>query len=279
MPGTSSQVTTSDEAQHRSMRGRNAVVTGGANGIGFHCAHALARAGAHVTITTRRQEDGQRAVEEIGAVGECELVVADLSDHDAIIELAATVSSGDRPLHTLVNNAGVTWGAPLEEYPPKAWDKVLGLDVAAPFQLMQALLPALRRSATDDDPARIVNIGSIDGHAVGGFDNFAYSAAKAGIHHLTRVLAYRLGPDHITVNCVAPGPTLTKMTAQLLDEHEAELVARNPLGRLCRPSDITAALLFLTGPGASYVTGAVLPVDGGFALSPWWPAAPHDNEQ
>lgn len=265
-----------DSAAMKPLAGRRALVTGGARGVGFHCASALASAGAHVVITSRHEAPATEALKELTRSGVVSLVVADIADPDQITDLAEEISS-DGPLHILVNNAGVTWGAPLEEYPPHAWNKVLGIDVAAPFQLVQRLLPALREAGSPDDPARVVNIGSIDGHAVGGFDNFAYSAAKAGIHHLTRVLAYRLGPDGITVNCIAPGPIHSKMTAALIEEHEAELLARNPLGRLCQPNDIASALLYLAGPGAGYVTGAVLPVDGGFAISPWWPAPPLDQ--
>jgi NAD(P)-dependent dehydrogenase (short-subunit alcohol dehydrogenase family) len=233
----------------------------------------LAAAGAHVTITTRHDDDGRDAVKVISAIGSVDLVVVDLADESGVDTVADAILAGGDELHILVNNAGVTWGAPFEEYPASAWDKVLGLDVAIPFRLLQALLPRLVAAATADDPARVVNLGSIDGHAVGGFDNFAYSAAKAGIHHLTRVLAYRLGPHRITVNCVAPSPTPTRMTSALLDAHERDLVDRHPLGRLCRPDDIAGALLYLVGPTAGFVTGAVLPVDGGLSLSPWWPVA------
>src|SRR3954452_11184175 len=249
---------------------RRALVTGGATGIGLYCARALVANGAHVTITTRREHDGSEVVAELGS--SCEMIVADLASHEGVeLVVDALASSSDR-LDILVNNAGITWGAPLGDYPAAAFNKVLQLDVVTPFDLTQSLLPLLEKAATDRDPARIVNLGSIDGHAVGGFDNFAYSAAKAGVHHMTRVLAYRLGPRRITVNCIAPGPIPTRMTSALLSDMEKQFVDRNPLGRLCEPDDIAGALLYLVGPGARFVTGVVIPVDGGLSISPWWPA-------
>lgn len=257
----------------RWLQGRRALVTGGAGGIGYACARALAAEGAHVTITTRKPDAGDRAVAAIGEVGSAEALVVDLADTDAPVVVADHLGSRSDRLDIVVNNAGVTWGAPFEEYPPGAWDKVMNLDVAVPFRLVQALLPLLEAAAGHDDPARVINIGSIDGHTVGGFDNFAYAAAKAGIHQLTRVLAYRLGPHGVAVNCVAPSPTTTtRMTASLLDDHEDQLVGRHPLGRVCRPDDIAGAVVYLAGPTATFLTGVILPVDGGLSIGPWWPA-------
>jgi NAD(P)-dependent dehydrogenase (short-subunit alcohol dehydrogenase family) len=236
----------------------------------LYCAQALASAGAHVTITTRRRTDADRVTELLGESSAA--IVADLADPQAAAGVAQQILAAAPCLHILVNNAGITWGAPIETYPQAAFAKVLQVDVVAGFQLVQALLPALEAAASDREPARVVNLGSIDGHAVGGFDNYAYAAAKAGVHHLTRVLAYRLGPRGITVNCIAPGPIRTRMTAALLDENGADLVERSPLRRLCEPEDIAGTLLYLVGPGARFVTGAVIPVDGGLSIGPWSPA-------
>ena len=252
------------------LAGRRALVTGGASGIGLYCAWSLVANGAHVTITTRHEAGGREVVAELGPC--CELIVADLGSPEGVELVSNTIAATTDRLDILVNNAGITWGAPLGDYPAAAFNKVLQLDVVAPFDLVQSLLPLMEKVATDRDPARIVNLGSIDGHAVGGFDNFAYSTAKAGLHHMTRVLAYRLGPRRITVNCIAPGPIPTRMTAALLSDVEHELVARSPLGRLCEPDDITSALMYLVGPGGRFVTGVVIPVDGGLSIGPWWPA-------
>ncbi len=132
----------------------------------------------------------------------------------------------------LVNNAGATWGAPLAEYPSSAFDKVLDLNVKAPFLLTQAVLPLLEAAATADDPARIINIGSIDAIQVPMLETYAYSSSKAAIHQLTRHLARQLGPRHITVNAVAPGPFESKMMAETLRNFGDAIARTSPLGRI-----------------------------------------------
>jgi NAD(P)-dependent dehydrogenase (short-subunit alcohol dehydrogenase family) len=170
-------------------------------------------------------------------------------------------------LHILVNNAGATWGTPLAEFTEDAWDKVMNTNVKGPFFLTKACLPLLEKAASDDDPARIVNIGSIDGLHVNPMPHYPYSASKAGIHHLTRVLARELAPKRITVNAIAPGPFPSKMMAFALDDPGARgmIEASNPLGRIGRPDDMAGATLFLCSRAGSYVNGAVIPVDGGIS--------------
>jgi NAD(P)-dependent dehydrogenase (short-subunit alcohol dehydrogenase family) len=163
----------------------------------------------------------------------------------------------------LVNNAGATWGAPLPEFPASAWDRALDLNLKAPFYLTRAFLPLLEAAATIDDPARVINIGSIDGLRVPGLPTYSYSASKAGVHQLTRVLARELGPRHITVNAVAPGPFESKMMAATLAEFGDEIAASSPLGRIGRPDDMAGVAIFLSSRAGAYVTGAVIPVDGG----------------
>jgi NAD(P)-dependent dehydrogenase (short-subunit alcohol dehydrogenase family) len=174
---------------------------------------------------------------------------------------------GGDGLHVLVNNAGATWGEPLESFPDSAWDKVLDLNVKSPFWMVQALLPALRSAGTADDPARIINVGSIDGIRVSSLPVYSYASSKAALHQLTRVLARELGPQHITVNAVAPGPFQSKMMAATLDEFGDAIAASAPLRRIGRPDDMAGVAVFLASRAGSYLTGAVIPVDGGIATT------------
>jgi NAD(P)-dependent dehydrogenase (short-subunit alcohol dehydrogenase family) len=256
-----------------SLAGKTALVTGGARGVGLICAEALLDHGATVIVTTRREDAAAAALEHLAPHGPCSAIVADLATEEGIAALVDELARRVDALHVLVNNAGVTWGAPFEEYPASAWTKVLNLDVATAFQLVQGTVQLLEAAARPGDPARVVNIGSVDGHAVGTFDNFAYSAAKAGIHHMTRVLARRLGGRGISVNCIAPGPIRTKMTAQLLAEAEPRLVAATPLGRLAEADDVAGALVYLTARSGAYVTGSIIPVDGGATIATWGEAS------
>jgi NAD(P)-dependent dehydrogenase (short-subunit alcohol dehydrogenase family) len=168
-------------------------------------------------------------------------------------------------LPILVNNAGATWGAPLEEFPQSGWDRVIGTNVEGVFHLTVALLPALRAAASADDPARVINIGSIDGLRPSGMENYSYSASKAAVHMLTRHLAQRLAPEQITVNAIAPGPFESKMTAFMFasDEGRAAVVSIVPLGRIGRPDDAAGLVQFLCSRAGSYLTGNVIPLDGG----------------
>lgn len=245
------------------LTGKVALVTGGTRGIGLMAARGLLQAGATVYVSSRKAEAGQQAVRELEAFGPVFSLPADVSRIDECERLAAAVADREENLHVLVNNAGATWGAPLEEYPEDAWDKVLALNVKAPFHLSRACLPQLERSATADDPARIVNIGSIDGLRVPELSTYAYSTSKAAVHQLTRVLARELGPRHVTVNAIAPGPFPSKMMAATLAEHGDEIAATSPLGRIGRDDDIAGTVVFLTSRAGSYCTGVVLPVDGG----------------
>ena len=194
-------------------------------------------------------------------------MAADLSVEDECQRLAADVLSQTDTLDILVNNAGATWGEPLETFPAAAWDRVLDLNVKSPFWMVQALLPALRKAGTQDDPARIINIGSIDGIHVSPMTTYSYSTSKAAIHQLTRVLAKELGPQHITVNAVAPGPFPSKMMAATLEAFGEAIAASAPLRRIGRDDDMAGIAIFLASRAGSYLNGAVIPVDGGIATT------------
>lgn len=242
--------------------GKRVLITGGAQGLGNMIAQRLLRAGAQVIITSRKPDVCKEAAESLQAYGDCIGLQADLASAEGAVALADQIKALGKPLHVLVNNAGKMWGAPLESFPDKAWPDLMAINVQTPFTLTRELLPLLRASATPDDPARIINMGSLVGHVVEMRPAFPYAASKAAIHHLTRVLAAHLAPSHITVNAIAPGFFSTRMTASLdLDE----MSDRIPLGRLGSPDDIAAACIYLSSRAGAYLTGIILPVDGGMS--------------
>lgn len=244
-----------------SVEGKVAVVTGGSRGIGYMIADGLVSAGGRVYITARKAAECEQAAEQLGPA--CVAVPADISTPEGRELLVATVTDGADQLDVLVNNAGATWGAPVDEYPMAGWEKVLGVNLTGLSELTRLFLPALRKGASPDDPARVINIGSVDGIRVPEMESYAYSASKAAVHMLTRHLAKRLATDHITVNAIAPGPFKSKMMAFILDEHEDAVAAQVPLGRIGRPEDMAGTALFLASQAGAYLTGTVIPVDGG----------------
>lgn len=248
---------------------RFAVVTGGSRGIGRMIAEGLLQAGCRIVISARKVEQVTAAASEMSALGEVEAIPADLSTPEGCAALAAAVGERTDRVDILVNNAGASWGEPLETYPVSGWDKVMNTNVRGVFLLTQALLPRLRAAASAEDPARVINVGSVDGLRVPDMETYAYSASKAAVHMLTRHLAKRLAPDHITVNAIAPGPFRSKMMAFALDDPEARaaVAASVPLGRIGEPDDMAGAAIFLASRAGSYLTGAVIPVGGGIACA------------
>ncbi len=250
------------------LQGKVAVVTGGGRGIGRMIAEGLLRQGAKVYISSRKEADLEATVAELSETGEITFFTTDLATSEGVEALASHLAAHERGIDVLVNNAGANWGAPIEDFPSTAWDRVLSVNVKAVFALTQALLPLLRAASTEDDPSRVINIGSVDGLRAPqpGFNNFSYSASKAAVHLLTQQLATTLAPE-ILVNAVAPGLFESKMTAGILQFGSEAVAARIPLRRIGRPSDMAGIATFLAGPASTYITGVVIPVDGGIIAS------------
>jgi NAD(P)-dependent dehydrogenase (short-subunit alcohol dehydrogenase family) len=249
------------------LTGKYALVTGGTRGIGMMMARGLLQAGARVVVSSRKADACAAAQEQLSAFGDVRAIPADLSTHDECLRLANLVTADSDGLDILVNNAGATWGEPLETFPDAAWDKVIDLNLKSPFWLVQALLPALSQAGTADDPARIINVGSIDGLRVSPLPVYSYASSKAALHQLTRVLAKELGPQHVTVNAVAPGPFPSKMMAATLDTFGDAIAASAPLRRIGRDDDMAGIAVFLASRAGSYLTGTIIPVDGGIATT------------
>jgi NAD(P)-dependent dehydrogenase (short-subunit alcohol dehydrogenase family) len=250
------------------VEGKVVVVTGGSRGIGEMIARGFASNGARVYISSRDAAACAKVAGELSRDGECIALPADLSTVGGVEALASELASREGALHVLVNNAGAAWGAPLEEFPEIGFDKVWNLNVKGLFFLTVKLLPLLRKAARSDDPARVINIGSIDGIRVPRlFQNYSYSAAKAGVHMLTRHLAYELLGDHITVNAIAPGLFRSKMTKTVFEHAEDAALDHIPMRRAGRPEDMAGTAIFLSSKAGAYLTGAVIPVDGGVSTT------------
>lgn len=249
------------------IRGKVALVTGGTRGIGLMIAKGLVQAGVKTYVSSRKADACSAAEQELLQYGEAVGVAADLSDSSQLQDLVDTISGREKCLNILVNNAGASWGASFDSFPEAGWDKVMDLNLRAIFFLTQKLTPLLRAAATAEDPARVINIGSIDGLTSSVFENYSYSASKAALHHLTRQLALHLAPDHININGIAPGPFETKMTQNVLRDMGDEWLAKIPRRRTGNEVDMAGTMVYLCSPASGYITGAIIPLDGGYSTT------------
>ena len=246
-----------------SVAGKVAIVTGGSRGIGKMIAQGFVENGVKTYISARKAEACIATAEELSASGSCIAFPADLSTKEGRDAFVAEIEEQETSIDILVNNAGAAWGATFEEYPDSGYDKVMDINVKAVFTLTRDLLPLLKQNASPEDPARVINIGSIDGLRVSTQDNFAYGASKAAVHFLTRNLAVRLAPAGVTVNAIAPGAFESQMMAYTLSKFQDKIENENPLGSIGRPTDMAGLALYLASPASKYMTGQVIAIDGG----------------
>lgn len=245
-----------------SLAGRSALVTGGSRGIGRMIAEGLLRQGARVYISARKAEACDEAAKELSSIGRCVSLPADVSTTVGIAELVAAYEGHEQSLDILVNNAGAAWAETFDDFPESGWDKVMDLNVKAPFFLTQALKPLLLEGAKAGHLAKVINIASIDGLSLNPLETYSYHASKAGIVHLTKRMAVRLAPEGIVVSTIAPGAFASNMNKEARD-HADEIKGQIPSGRIGEPEDMAGAAIYLASRAGDYVVGSTLVVDGG----------------
>ncbi|KAB8342821.1 hypothetical protein FH972_022419 [Carpinus fangiana] len=267
-----------DNSKLFSVKGKVVLVTGGAKGIGRMISEGYVRNGATVYISSRDAKSCEEACKELNAAGpgKAYSIPADFYKEADCKRLAEEFGKREKKLHVLVNNSGSNWGAPYDEFPDAAWVRVLTLNLQRVFTITQLLTPYLEAAQAEGDPGRIINIGSVDGLRVPALETFSYSASKAGLHHLSRVLANHLGRRNITSNTIACGPFQSKMMKATLEQFKDTIEASIPLGRIGSPEDVAGTCLFLSSRAGSYVNGATIALDGGSLLTKFNPIFKRD---
>jgi NAD(P)-dependent dehydrogenase (short-subunit alcohol dehydrogenase family) len=252
-----------------SIEGKTALITGGSRGIGLMMARAYVRSGAKVYISSRKSDVCNQVAEELSKEGTCIALPADITGDDGLNALVEQLKLKEQKLDVLINNAGKGWEAPLESFPDRGWDDVMNVNVKAIFKLTRALLPQLEAAGGHGSPARVINIGSIAAETSNAMNLYSYGASKSAIHWLTKALAREFGTRHITVNAIAPGRFPSAMTAPVMadkERYDAE-VSMIPLRRWGEENDIAGLSVFLASPAAAFITGVIIPLDGGTRLA------------
>tara|TARA_B110000503_G_C7031118_1_gene364042 strand:+ start:107 stop:922 length:816 start_codon:yes stop_codon:yes gene_type:complete len=253
-----------------SLQGKVALVTGGSGGIGRMITQGLLQAGAKVYISARNEESCRQAATELSEYGQCIALPADVAIPQSRSLLCQSLLQIEPELHILVNNAGTAWGDSYEQYPEAAFDKLMRINVSAVFCLTRDLTPLLEASSTANDPARVINIGSMDGlhiPTVNRTGNYAYSASKAALHHLTKELAVELGPRQITVNAVAPGYFPSKISEHTFKNFRQDIEDNSLLKRVGKDEEMAGIAVYLCSRAGAYTHGAIIPVDGGTSIN------------
>lgn len=246
-----------------SIAGKVAVITGGSRGIGAMIARGFLENGAKVYISARKVEELNASAKALSVFGECIPIAADLGSQAGTEAFAKAIQDREAKIDILINNAGASWGAPLETFPENGWDKVMQVNVKSIFFLTQMLLPQLRAAGSSDNPARVINIASINGITNPKLDNYSYSASKAAVIQLTRHMAADLAKDNININAIAPGFFPSKMTEYLIDKEAETAPASIPRSRLGQPEDIAGTAIYLCSRASAWVCGHTLVLDGG----------------
>ena len=247
--------------------GKVALVTGGSRGIGEMIAEGFVKNGAKTFITSRKADQCDETAKRLSKFGECISIPADLTDSNEIKKVKSKVESETNTLNILVNNAGAVWAADFDNFPENGWDKVMDTNVKAMFFLTQQFIKLLEENRTNEDPSRIINIGSIDGLGIPRAETYSYPASKAAVHHLTKVMANRLAERNINVNAIAPGPFESQMMKSTLKSFSEEIINSVPRKRIGKPDDMAGASIFLSSKASAYITGIVMPVDGGSLIA------------
>ena len=251
------------------VKNKVAVVTGGSRGIGEMITAGFLANGVKVYITARKAPALLEKAKELSEKyeHECIPIPCDLSTKEGVEDFVNQIVNKENGIDFLINNAGAAWGASFDEFPENGWDKVMDTNVKSVFFLTQKLAKILEQSGNNSDPSRVINIGSIDGIGIPRAETYSYPASKAAVHQLTRVLANRLAHRNININAIAPGPFQSNMMAHTLEEYGEQIKSSVPRGRIGIPEDMAGTAIFLCSKASAYITGSIIPVDGGSLIA------------